>query len=96
MIHDRPLAPSLAGYFPDIPDPWPKPNGGPIPIRHASSMPKTRGDERPHHNRYGTRTAVDGKKRCPQCWEILPWPDAFGYAGHTRLNCNQCRIRERA
>jgi hypothetical protein len=41
--------------------------------------------------RYGCHRPERGRKRCPQCWKVLPWPAAFlGTHPDPRVNCRAC------
>ncbi len=80
---------AVAGHFPELPSiPRYDPAVRPVPrfahMDHGISKPRRggRGD-------YGTKTPVDGRKRCPQCWAIKDFPKRF----EGKQNCNECRAK---
>jgi hypothetical protein len=91
----------ISGYCDGQLPPTPAPVGGPVPDRTkvAGVMP-SRGPSTTRRiggadGDYGCTTPVDGGKRCPQCWQVKRWPDAFGPPGHARRMCLECRARNR-
>lgn len=74
---------AVAGYFPNL-EATKKPDGIFLdkPARPPEGMRKGG-----HDGEYGCRVPANGKKRCPQCWLVLAFPDSFD----GKHNCNFCR-----
>jgi hypothetical protein len=102
MSHN--IASACAGYFPELPPvPAPGPYTDDLRVaderrRRAQFAPRMPEAEKPIREiklradcYRSTREIVDGKKRCPQCWRVLPWPSEFrGRFGQTILSCAPC------
>lgn len=84
--------PCVAGYFPHIPPSTPGPLGFEIKPRAPIGLPEqsprmSSGKTGGADGEYGCLVAVGGSKRCPQCWQLKAYPEAFD----GRKNCNACR-----
>lgn len=48
-------------------------------------------DNRHGYYRYDCQHATNGKKRCPQCWEVKAYPEEFvGVSGGVVVVCHRC------